>query len=202
MSECRVFWEPHRKRWKTNSSHWAELRDGLRKRVLSALWQRLLFPLFLLCPHPPFPSKKGCHWQTNSRADCRIANFKFWSAHCCRPEWRVIFFYLSALTPIQINFHSGKSRLSLFPFGTLVEETKVTLQYAGCLSFFLPPSHRGWLHRGTQGYQLIFPQTDSVAPVWRLTTQSLKVALKPVLTISDPVFFFFSLTVGFQSLGN
>lgn len=37
-----------------------------------------------------------------------------------------------------------------------------------------------------------FPQTDSLASVWRLTTQSLRFALKWLLTISDPVFFFLS----------
>lgn len=145
------------------------------------------FPVLSPSPPPPHPPEKV----VTDRAT--TLNF----APDLSGDIYIFFFYL---TPIQINFHSGKRRLHLF-----LLEPRSPFPYAGCLSVFIPPapSHRGWLHRGTQGYQLIFPQTDSVAPVWRLTTQSLKVALKPVLTISDPVVFcFFFLSVGFQSLGN
>lgn len=115
VSGCRVFWEPHRKRWKTNSSHWADLRDGLRKRVLSALRQRLLFPLFLLCPLLLPPKKVVTDRLTAEQfAGSLTLNFDLLIV---ADRSGGLYFYLSALTPIQINFHSGKSWLNLFPFG-------------------------------------------------------------------------------------
>lgn len=127
MSGGRVFWEAHHKRWKTNSSHWADLRDGLRKRVLSVLPQRRLFPHFLFCLFSPH-QKKVVTDRATAEWIAGSLTLNFYLLFCSQPEWRVIFFYL---TPIQINFHSGKLRLYLFPFGT-----KVTLPICRLPFFF------------------------------------------------------------------
>lgn len=109
---------------------------------------------------------------------------------CCCSEWRFCLWrYPSAMTLIQINFHSGSCGCTFFFFFWTtfpLRGTKVTLPYAGCLFFFfLFPvvDYTGSV------VPIKFPQTDSMASVWRLTTQSLRVALKALLTTSDPVFF-------------
>lgn len=109
---------------------------------------------------------------------------------CCSEWWFCLWRYHSAMTLIQINFHSGSCGCT-FSFFFFLDNLPTCSRDQGhpplCRLpfFFLFPvvDYTGSV------VPIKFPQTDSMASVWRLTTQSLRVALKSLLTASDPVFF-------------
>lgn len=115
---------------------------------------------------------------------------------CCCSTWRFrLWRYHSAMTLIQINFHSGSCGCTFF-FWTTFQGHPPLCRLPFFIFLFPVVDYTGSV------VPIKFPQTGSMASVWRLTTQSLRVALKSLLTSSDPVFFHSISPVGFQSLGN
>lgn len=96
-----------------------------------------------------------------------------WSTKPISSLLKVVKHYLFAMT--QFTFSCD------FPLRTSGQDQ-------GHTPIFRQPSFLSVADQIGSAVPIKFPQTHSVAPVWGLTRQSLRIALKSVLTISDLVF--------------